>query len=101
MQTNLISQKPVLLITALLILSIPCFTNFENQLNLRQYWFQAFDLCYWASLSVQQQVINENRFNALTAVGAHMTLTLSNARRIFPSMANPLAVKGLSIDMNC
>ena len=49
-------------------------------------------------------VIAENGFvqndtvNALTAVGALMTLidlTLSNARRFYSSMGNPLAVKGL------
>ena len=37
-------------------------------------------------------------FNASTAVGALMTLldfTLSNARRFYSSMRNPLAVKGL------
>ena len=37
-------------------------------------------------------------FNALTAVGALMALkdlTLSNARRFYSSMGNPLAVKGL------
>ena len=35
-------------------------------------------------------------FHALTAVGALMTLfTLSNARRFYLSMGNPLAVKGL------
>ena len=37
--------------------------------------------------------------NALTAVGALMTLidiTLSNARRFYWSMGNPLAVKGLT-----
>ena len=37
-------------------------------------------------------------FNALTAVGALMTLTdfnLSNGRRFYSSMGNPLAVKGL------
>jgi len=40
-------------------------------------------------------------FNALTAVGALMTLidfTLSNARRFYSSMGNPLAVKGLMKD---
>ena len=38
------------------------------------------------------------RVNALAAVGALMTLiifTLSNARRFYSSMGNPLAVKGL------
>ena len=37
--------------------------------------------------------------NALTAIGALMTLidfTLSNARRFYSSMGNPLAVKGLT-----
>ena len=37
-------------------------------------------------------------FNTLSAVGALMTLidfTLSNARRFYSSMRNPLAVKGL------
>ena len=40
----------------------------------------------------------ENSFNALPAVGALMTLidfTLSNARRFYSSMENPLAVKEL------
>ena len=39
-------------------------------------------------------------FNALTAVGALMTLkdfTLSNTRRFYSSMGNPLAVKGLRL----
>ena len=38
--------------------------------------------------------------NALTAIGALMTVmdfTLSNARRFYPSMGNPLAVKGLML----
>ena len=38
--------------------------------------------------------------NALTAVGAFMTLidfTLSNARRFYSSKGNPLAVKGLTL----
>ena len=41
----------------------------------------------------------KNPINALTAVGALMTLiayALSNARRFYSSMGNPLAVKGLS-----
>ena len=39
-------------------------------------------------------------FNALTAVGALMTLkdfVLSNARRFYSSMGNPSAVKGLNV----
>ena len=41
-------------------------------------------------------------FNALTAVGALMTLiyfTLSNARRFYWSMGNPLAMKGLKTEL--
>ena len=41
--------------------------------------------------------------NALTAVGALMTLidfTLSNARRFYSSMGNLLAVKGLNLNVS-
>ena len=44
---------------------------------------------------------NPPHFKALTAVGALMTLinfTLSNVRRFYSSMGNPLAVKGLSVN---
>ena len=43
-------------------------------------------------------LITQHFFKALTAVGDLMTLidfTLSNARRFYSSMGNPLAVKGL------
>ena len=52
--------------------------------------YEIFHKCCYVSLLVT--------LNALTAVGALMTLidfTLSNARRFYSSMGNPLAVKGL------
>ena len=45
------------------------------------------------------QKVNVLLINALTAVGAFMILldfSLSNVRRFYPSMGNPLAVKGLT-----
>ena len=48
----------------------------------------------------RQRVMTTPRINALTAVGALMTLidfTLSNASRFYSSMGNPFAVKRLRI----
>ena len=48
-----------------------------------------------------QQLLLITLINALTAVGALVTLrdfTLSNARRFYSSMGNPLAGKGLTTD---
>ena len=44
--------------------------------------------------------LNETNFNPLTAAGALRALidfTLSNARRFYSSMENPLAGKGLKV----
>ena len=63
----------------------------------------------WSSFNLCQLLVTEhvpsnqnltNELNALTAAGALMTLIefiLSNVRRFYSSMANPLAVKGLRV----
>ena len=49
------------------------------------------------------QKVNVLLINALTAVGAFMIFidfSLSNVRRFYPSMGNPLALKGLTTSKN-
>ena len=64
-----------------------------EDLNLRGHF--KVDKCNLIKKDIQ---VTQDYLNALTAVGALMTLidfTLSNARRFYSSMGNPLAVKGL------
>ena len=65
---------------------------------------------FWSQYDVktrsQKRTLNVDitqTVNALTTVGALMTLTdfiLSNARRFYSSMGNPLAVQGLNVKMD-
>ena len=54
--------------------------------------------CLPFSVSVGEIAAQNIFYNPFTAVGAHRELidfTLSNARRVYSSMENPLGVKGL------
>ena len=77
-------------------------SGWHNRHQARGLSFKIF--CKYSSFKKIEPLLKTKKLkrdtNALTAVGALMTLidfTLANARRFYSSMGNPLAVKGLKV----